>query len=197
MALRDMLWLKDFLDNNPRIENANRRRASLKRQNRVILWFASVLGSIVFVLALTPYLPCAILGLGEYLRPTSTVPIPLRQTLFPTDQAPSPEARSIIESQAEHYHLALQSIAVYRSSLAKPQSENEFAAAFFSPEVRQRWLPAYVGCCTYSFRRHYAIIVVENGGDGSTLVAATLIQNRWDYIKFLRLHCDEKLKSWL
>lgn len=29
------------------------------------------------------------------------------------------------------------------------------------------------------------------------VVTATLIQSRWGYIKWLRSHCDQKLKAWL
>ena len=125
--------------------------------------------------------------------------IPLTRTCVPSGQDPQPRTRAFIESQATQFHLRLQSIRVCRSTSIGPaaQSERDFANVSFSAEVRDRWLPAYIGCCTYAFRRHFAIVVEEPAVDGPMLIVATLIQSRWDYMKWLRSHCDQKLKAWL
>jgi hypothetical protein len=163
----------------------------------ILLCLASVIGIAMLVFVWNPYRTCVLLSLREYFHPTQVLAIPLPQTCSPSDQKPSPRTLALIGSQAAHYHLVLQSTAVCQMPTAQPRAESEFAAAFFSAEVRQRWLPSYVGCCTYSFRRHFAIIVAENSDQGATVVAATLVQSRWDYVKFLRSHCDEKLRGWL
>lgn len=163
----------------------------------ILVCLASVIGIAILVLMWNPYRTCMLLSLREYVHPTQALAIPLPQACSPSDQKPSARTLALIGTQAGHYHLLLQSIAVCRMSTAQPQAESEFAAAFFNMQGRQRWLPSYVGCCTYSFRRHFAVIVAENDSTGATVVAATLVQGRWDYVKFLRSHCDDKLRAWL
>jgi hypothetical protein len=163
----------------------------------VLLCLASVIAIAVLFLLFTPYRICMFLGLKEYLSLTQVLAIPLPLACSPSDQKPTLGTLALIGSQAAHYHLVLQSTAVCRMVTVQPLDESEFATAFFSLDVRRRWLPSYLGCCTYSFRRHFAVIVVENRDGGTIVVAANLVQNRREYLKFLRSHCDEKLRAWL
>jgi hypothetical protein len=163
----------------------------------VLVSGALVVGFVIVILTSPAYRLCVALALGEYLRPTQIVEIPLSVACAPSMERPSARAMTIIESQAKQYHLVLQSVVVCRTSQRVTQSEPGFAEMFFNTDIRAKWLPAYVGCCTYSFRRHFAIVVAENSSEGALIVRASLIQGRWEYLKFLRLHCDEKLKAWL
>jgi hypothetical protein len=162
----------------------------------VLLCLASVIAIAVLFLLFTPYRMCMFLGLKEYLSPTQVLAIPLPPACSPSDQKPTLGTLALIGSQAAHYHLVLQSSAVCRMATVQPLNESEFAT-FFSSDVLQRWLPSYLGCCTYSFRRHFAVVVAENRDGGTLVVAANLVQSRWEYLKFLRFHCDEKLRAWL
>lgn len=163
----------------------------------ILVCGALVVGLSIVILASPAYRVCVALALGEYLRPTEIVEIPLNVPCVPSIEQPSPSATTIIESQAKQYHLVLQSVVVCRTTQRVSQGEQQFAGTFFSAGTRVCWLPTYVGCCTYSFRRHFAIVIAEDSPEGALVVRASLIQSRWEYLKFLRLHCDEKLKPWL
>lgn len=168
----------------------------LRRRAAALVCLALAFGIALLVLRSAPGL-CACLGLGEYLTPTRAIVMPLARDCVADGRQPQSRTAALIQSQAEAYRLTVQSVTVCRSAEARTGSENDFAKRFFAPEVRERWLLGYVGCCTYAFRRHFAVIVQETAEDGTTVVAATLIQSRWDYIRSLRLHCDRKLRVWL
>ncbi|HEY1483209.1 MAG TPA: hypothetical protein VGF19_10810, partial [Candidatus Acidoferrum sp.] len=149
----------------------------------ILVCGALVIGLSIVALASPAYRLCVALAIGDYLRPTEVVEIPLNVTCVSSIEQPSPRATTIIESQAKLYHLVLQSVAVCRTPQRMSQAEQEFAQAFFSADTRAHWLPTYLGCCTYSFRRHFAIVVAEDSSEGTLVVRASLMQSRWEYLK--------------
>jgi hypothetical protein len=44
---------------------------------------------------------------------------------------------------------------------------------------------------------HFIVVVVEESDKGSIFMMATLIEGRWDYLRFLRWNCVKKLDVWL
>jgi len=150
-------------------------------------------GLVVAALALAMFLVVALwvggpLGatqaLGEYLRPTTVEMMPLPDGCVPVNEAPASNAVRIVEHQRNVYHLALQKVVVCRTARRFPHLEPDFTELAFSPETRKRWLPLYLGCCSYQFRRHIAVVVADSNESGSVIVEAALIQTRWDYLRF-------------
>jgi hypothetical protein len=156
-----------------------------------------VIGTAIAVLTGHPYRLCVRLAAAELFRPSTTELMPLPLDCVETRDAVSQDMLTIIELQRAAYDLSLQNVRTCRSSSRFPQGEPEFSERAFTEEVRRKWLPAYVGCCTYSFRRHFAVVAAKSDGEGAQIVVATLVESRWNYLRFLRWHCDEKLKAWL
>ncbi len=122
-------------------------------------------------------------ALGEYLHPTTVEMMPLPDGCVPTNETPPANLMRIVEHQKNVYHLALQKVIVCRTARKFPHIEPDFTEAAFSKETRKRWLPLYLGCCSYQFRRHVAVVVFDSNESGSIMVEAALIQSRWDYLR--------------
>jgi hypothetical protein len=144
-----------------------------------------------------PYDFCLRLAVREIFQPTTVDIMPLSFNCSETQEAIPDPVQQIIEAQKSSYNLVLQNVKTCRTRMHLPQQEPEFTEAAFAEATRRRWLPAYIGCCTYSFRRHFAVVVTKPDAQGDLIVVATLIQSRWTYLRFLRLHCDQKLRVWL
>ncbi len=129
----------------------------------------------------TPY--SAKQAVGECFRPTTLKMMPLPDGCVQTDETPPANLMRIVEYQRAFYHLTLQRVVVCRTSRRFPQSEPGFAHAAFSDEIRKRWLPLYVGCCSYQFRRHVTVLVEDADENGSVIVEAALVQSRWLYLR--------------
>jgi len=121
-------------------------------------------------------------ALGDCVRPTTVTMMPLPEGCVQTSEVPPARLMQIVESQRAFYDLALQDVVVCRSPRRFPQDESAFLELAFSEEVRKQWLPLYIGCCSYQFRRHITVVVAEVGERGSTIVVAALIQSRWRYL---------------
>jgi hypothetical protein len=133
-------------------------------------------------------------ALGECLRPTTVEMMPLPDGCIQTHETPPVNLMRIVEYQRNFYHLALQTVVVCRTARRLPQSEPGFTEAAFSEEIRKRWLPLYVGCCSYQFRRHVAVVLADVNNNGSLIVEAALVQSRWLY---LRLNWRKDRSYWL
>jgi len=120
--------------------------------------------------------------LGEYFRPTTVMMMPLPEGCIQSKETPPANLMRIVESQKSFYRLTLQDLVVCRTAKRFPQGGHGIAEAIFSEEVRKRWLPLYVGCCSYQFRRHFAVVVTDARENGSVMVEAALVQSRWDYL---------------
>jgi hypothetical protein len=166
------------------------------RRPYIVVLAAALLAVAAFCWA-WPSRICVQLAMTEYLKPTTVEAIPLPAGCNETSEELPARLMEIVKSQQTAYGLTLQNVVVCRSPLRLPASEPSFTQKAFDVQVRKRWIPAYVGCCTYVFRRHFAVVASDNGATGSVVVVASLVESRWDYIKFLRWHCDEQLKSWL
>jgi hypothetical protein len=109
--------------------------------------------------------------------------MPLPNDCVETAEAAPANLLRIVRHQKEFYHLSLQRMVRCRTTRRFPHSEPDFTNAVFSEEVRKRWLPLYVGCCSYQFGRHVAVVVVHDRSSGSLVLEAVLIQSRWDYLQ--------------
>ena len=104
---------------------------------------------------------------GEYLWPTTVQLMPLPADCVPSNEAPSPEALRIVQYEKSFYQLALQEMVVCRTPRKLPNIEPDFTEQVFDQSTRRKWLPLYVGCCSYKYGRHVAIIIAQRDERGS------------------------------
>lgn len=130
-------------------------------------------------------------AIEECLRPTAVKIAPIPKDCVPTDEAPPANLMRIVDNQMRFYHLTLQKVVVCETARTVSQSDLERAA--FPEDTGKRWLPLYVGCCSYQFRRHVVVVVADTNEHGSVIVQAALVQNRWDYV---RSNWSKKRGSW-
>jgi hypothetical protein len=130
---------------------------------------------------------------AEYFRPTTVEKMPLPEGCAQTSETAPANLMRIVEYQKTFYHLTLQEVVVCRTARRFPQSEPGFTGAAFGEETRKRWLPLYVGCCSYQFRRHVTVVVADVNENGSVIVEAALVQSRWLY---LQLNWRKDLSYW-
>lgn len=128
-------------------------------------------------------LTAATRALREYFRPTVVKMMPLPKGCTPTDETPPANLMRIVEYQRNFYHLEMQKVIVCRTNNVLPQGGPEFLKEVFGDEIRKRWLPLYVGCCSYQFRRHVVVVIASADLNGSVVVEAALIQSRWEYLR--------------
>jgi hypothetical protein len=166
-------------------------------RRQYILLLAAILLAVAAGFLAWPSLTCVQLAMTEYLKPTTIEVIPLPEGCNETSEEAPERLMEIVKAQQTVYHLTLQNVVVCRTPQRLPTSGPSFTQKAFDVQVQKRWIPAYVGCCTYIFRRHFAVVVPDNGATGAVVIVASLVESRWDYIKFLRWHCDEQLRSWL
>jgi hypothetical protein len=98
-------------------------------------------------------------------------------------ETPSPEALRIVEYQRSFYRLALQEIVVCRTPRKLATMEPDFTEQVFDASTRRKWLPLYVGCCSYKYRRHVAIVTAQQDEKGSVISQALLIQSRLEFLR--------------
>ena len=122
-------------------------------------------------------------ALGEYLWPTTVKLMPLPSDCVPSNEAPSPEALRIVEYQRSFYRLSLQKMVVCRTPRKFPEMEPDFTEQAFDQNTRRRWLPLYVGCCSYQYRRHVAVVIAQKDERGSLISQAALIQSRREFLR--------------
>ena len=104
-----------------------------------------------------------------------------------TDERPPAELMRIVELQRSHYHLASQKMIVCRVQYHVSMDEEEFRRWAFSEEMRERWHPMYVGCCTYSYQGHYLVIAAENSTDGTAIIMqVAMVPVKRDYFALFR-----------
>ena len=151
------------------------------RSKRV--WVA--LATMVLGIALVSRCPCGIThALSEYLWPTTVQLMHLPSDCVPSNEAPSAKALRIVEYQRSFYRLSFQKIVVCRTPRKFPAMEPDFTDQVFDQNTRRKWLPLYVGCCSYQYRRHVAVVISEQDERGSLVSQAALIQSRWDFLRF-------------
>ena len=109
--------------------------------------------------------------------------MPLPADCVPSNEAPSPEALRIVQCQKSFYRLALQEVVVCRTPRKFPNIEPDFTEQVFDQSTRRKWLPLYVGCCSYKFRRHVAIIIAQQDERGSLISQAALIQSCREFLR--------------
>lgn len=122
-------------------------------------------------------------ALGEYLWPTTVKLMPLPSDCVPSDEALSPEALRIVEYQRSFDRLSLQKILVCRTPRKFPGMEPDFTEQAFDQNTRRRWLPMYVGCCSYQYRWHVAVVIAQQDERGSLISQAALIQSRREFLR--------------
>lgn len=121
-------------------------------------------------------------ALLEYTRPTTVQYMPLPRECVSTTEPPPQELMHIVSSQETHYSLELQKVIVCRTARNLPQNAPYFSKETYAADLMKRWLPLYVGCCSYKYKRHVAIIAYSSDGRGSLFAEAVLIQKRWAYL---------------
>jgi hypothetical protein len=146
------------------------------------IWIALVLITLGLVLVWAGPLSVA-QAFGEYLWPTTVKLMPLPSDCVPSEEAPSPAALRMVEYQRSFYRLALQKIVVCRTPRKFPTMEPDFTEQVFDRSTRGKWLPLYVGCCSYQYRRHVAIVIAEQDERGSLISQAALIQSRREFLR--------------
>jgi hypothetical protein len=109
--------------------------------------------------------------------------MPLPEDCVAVDETSPASLLRIVEYERDFYHLTLQKVVVCKTPRRLPQSEPDFTNTFFDQETRRRWLPMYVGCCAYEFRRHFAVVVADVNSEGSLVVEAVLVQGRWEHFR--------------
>lgn len=146
------------------------------------LWIALVIITLGSVL-----LWCGSFGvtqaMGEYFWPTTVTMMPLPSDCVPTDEPPSSEALRIVQYEKSFYHLALQKIVVCRTPRKLPTMEPDFTDQVFDKSTRRKWRPLYVGCCSYQYRRHVAIVIAQQDERGYLISQAALIQSRRQFLR--------------
>ena len=145
-------------------------------------------------LILTDGIPCVVGALGEYLHPTTVLSLDLPAGCTLIRDLPAPGLLRVMERQKQMYNLSLQKVAVCRSSQSMPELEAGSAAETLSWATHRRWRPLERGCCSCQYHRHVIVEFAGPGDDGSTVLQAALIQNRWDYF---RLRMSEVRGSWV
>jgi hypothetical protein len=163
--------------NNCQILIAGRRERA--RWSLVALALAGVAGGVFWGRELRR----AALILGECLRPTTVEMMPLPNGCVQTTEVPPSNLMRIVDYQQSFYHLTRQRLVVCVTPARLPLSEPDFTRATFPREVRTRWLPLYVGCCSYQLRRHVAVVAASPSRAGSIVVEGALIQSRWDFFR--------------
>jgi hypothetical protein len=128
----------------------------------------------------------------EYLAPTSVEVMPLPDGCIQKDGVPPASLLSIVERQRASYHLSLQKVAICQTTQTF-RSQEDLVAASLSLEMGKLWLPLYIGCCSYQFRRHVVVLAADATEKGSLVIEASLVQSRWD---FLRLNWTRDRSSW-
>src|ERR1035441_8285576 len=118
-----------------------------KRRSFVAVALAGLAAAVVW----TSELRRVVRILGECLRPTTVEMMPLPKGCIPTTAAPPANLMWIVDSQESLYHLTRQKLVVCITALCLPRIEPDFSEAAFDQEVRKRWPPLYVGCCSYQF----------------------------------------------
>jgi hypothetical protein len=151
---------------------------------------------LVSLLAFGGSYDCTRLALAEYFRPTTSELMPLSEDCVEVREQPSVKFLQIVRSQELAYNLTLQKIVSCKTQHQIPLAEPSFSQLMFDQETRNRWLPLYIGCCTYQFRRHFTVVAAQPSEGGFDVTRAALIQNRTDYFHFLTSHCSIKLGAW-
>jgi hypothetical protein len=147
-------------------------------------WGWITLATVTFAIALIIRAQLGITqALSEYLRPTAVELMPLPADCVPSNEATSSEALRIVEFQKSFYRLNFQKIAVCQTPRRFPEGEPDFTEQVFDQETRRKWLPLYVGCCSYQYRRHVAVVISQQDEKGSLISQAALIQSRRDFLR--------------
>lgn len=113
----------------------------------------------------------------ECLRPTTVEMLPLPEACVETNESPPPDLIRSVEAQRAFYELTLQKLVTCRTT------NPVVAVSMLSEELRQKWLPLYVGCCSYQAGRHVVVVAGGFGDKGPVMVQAALIQSRWAYFR--------------
>ena len=122
-------------------------------------------------------------ALVELARPQTLKMMPLPVGCIVENELPPPDLMRNVEFQRDFYRLTLQKVVVCRTPYRFPQSEPDFTNAAFGEQTRKLWFPVYVGCCSYVFRRHYAVVVADVNDQGSLIAEAAIVQSRWEYFR--------------
>ena len=117
-------------------------------------------------------------ALGEYLRPDSVRMLPLNGQCTTSKTVPANLAQTV-EAQGRPHHLSPQEFMVCHSMFRIPQGDPRFTAVLGGSNL-EKWLPVTPGDRLYQFRRHFALVVADDGGE--VIVEAAFIQSRWEYL---------------
>jgi hypothetical protein len=95
-------------------------------------------------------------ALLECIRPATVIMIPLPAECSPAQTGAPSYLLQIVRSQAAFYDLQLQTLVVCKMlrHFRRPSIDQSVSGL----EIPKHWRPMYVGCCTYSFGRHFAIV---------------------------------------
>ena len=124
-------------------------------------------------------------GLGEFLRPTTVKMMHMQLAVgdcSTTATVPAP-LMQIVETQRALHQLKLQQVAVCSTGLVIDRDGEDLTkwigARGYSD---QQWQTLPTGCCTYQYRRHFAVVVGGFAKGVPIVIQAVLIQSRWNYL---------------
>jgi len=113
--------------------------------------------------------------------------MPLPKGCRETEERPPAELMRIVELQRSYYHLVSQKAIACKVPYRVSMDEEQFRKQAFSEEIREQWRPMYVGCCTYSYHGHYAVVAAENlGREGAIVVQVAMVRAKRDYFALFK-----------
>lgn len=122
-------------------------------------------------------------ALEECFRPNTVKMLPLPAGCVPTGDAVPDNLLRLLEAQRRFYHLQIQEVTVCRTAERFSTGRQDIVRQAFGEGLLHRWMPLYVGCCSYQFGRHFLVIAANEAVDGSLVLEVALIQNRWEYFR--------------
>jgi hypothetical protein len=136
-------------------------------------------------------------AVADCLRPTA----PAGRTYLPqgcteTNEAPPPDLLRIVQNQQYLYGLVLQNMFVCRSAYHMTAFEARPFGLLGLVGAESDCRPLYSGCCSCQIGRHVIVMAGDPSDNGSVIVQANLLQNRWDHLRFALNKARRPLWLW-
>jgi hypothetical protein len=141
--------------------------------------------------------PYTLLGVSEYLRPTTAEMVRLPEGCVESGETAPAELMKLVERQREWYGLTLQTVVVCKIPHPLGTGRPGLTEGVFDSTANRRWLPNYFGCCTFTFRRHFIVEAAMNTPNEATVVLAAMIQSRSSYWHTLGWNTGLKFRLWM
>lgn len=141
--------------------------------------------------------PYTLLGVSECLRPTTVEIVRLPEGCIESNETALVELMKLVEQQRAWYGLTLQTVIVCKTPRPLGTGQPGLTDGVFDSATNRRWLPNKIGCCTFTFHRHFIVEAAMNSPTQATVVLAALIQSRSSYWHTLGWNTGLKFRLWL